>query len=146
MTTATTWRPPQRLSAARKARLAAEILLAYARVRWTLARGDLRSTVEKLRSTRGKRADAARMGQSTYQEGLRLGWAVTRTLSKLPSDSRCLMQSLVLTRLLSERGIDSSLVIAVKPEPEFEAHAFVEHQGDALLTPGSDDYRRLFEI
>jgi hypothetical protein len=52
----------------------------------------------------------------------------------------------VLTRLLASRGIRSSLVIGVRSEPEFEAHAWVECAGIALLPPGDDSYGRLVEF
>ena len=61
----------------------------------------------------------------------RLGYAVARTLRTLPTDSRCLVQALVLYRLLSERGIHSTLVIGARSQPEFAAHAWVEHAGRA---------------
>ena len=73
----------------------------------------------------------------TRLAGVRLGRAVTRTLRLVPADSRCLMRSLVLTGLLARRGIDSSLVIGVRPEGEFGAHAWVEHDGRPLLPSGA---------
>jgi hypothetical protein len=53
------------------------------------------------------------------------------------------MQSLVLIGLLSRRGISSVLVIGVKSSPDFEAHAWVEHNDRALLPSG--EFRRLVE-
>lgn len=76
---------------------------------------------------------------------IRLSAAVTRTLTLVPTGSRCLMRSLVLLRLLSRRGIDASLVIGVKGEP-FIAHAWVEHRGIALLDPGGSHFARLLQI
>lgn len=81
-----------------------------------------------------------------YLAGLRLGRAVSRTLRLLPTDSRCLMRSLVLTGLLARRGMSSTLIIGVRPEPEFTAHAWVEHAGEPLLPPGENSYGRLAEI
>lgn len=75
---------------------------------------------------------------------LRLGRAVGRTLKLLPSDSRCLIQSLVLTRLLARRSIPNVLVIGVRQAPEFQAHAWVEHEGRPILPAGS--YQRLTEL
>ena len=46
-----------------------------------------------------------------------LGRAVTRTLALLPTDSRCSLASLVLSRLLERRGIDARLVVAVCRSP-----------------------------
>lgn len=84
--------------------------------------------------------------QSAYLSGLRLGRAVSRTLRLLPTDSRCLVRSLVLTGLLARRGLSSTLVIGVRPEPEFAAHAWVEHAGEPLLQTGEGRYGRLAEI
>jgi hypothetical protein len=71
---------------------------------------------------------------------------VGRTLGALPADAQCLTRSLVLTSLLARRGIASSLVIGVKPEPEFEAHAWVESNGTPLLPPNEGEFTRLVEI
>jgi hypothetical protein len=79
-------------------------------------------------------------------QGRRLGYAVVRTLRLLPTDSRCLMRSLVLTRLLARRGIAGTLVIGVRTGERFEAHAWVEHSGTPLLDPGDATFRRLVEL
>ncbi len=67
------------------------------------------------------------------------------TVRLLPTDSRCLVRSLVLTRLLGRRGVPSSLVIGVMSEPQFAAHAWVEHGGAPLLSPGTG-FQRLVEV
>jgi hypothetical protein len=133
----------RRLSAPRRLQLAAEIVAAYARARWWLRRGTLAEAVAALR------ADAAAAREPDGDQlltGIRLGRSVGRALRALPADSRCLVRSLVLTRLLASRGIRSSLVIGVRSEPEFEAHAWVECAGIALLPPGDDSYGRLVEF
>jgi hypothetical protein len=79
-------------------------------------------------------------------EALRLGRAVSRTLSVLPTDSRCLVKSLVLTSLLTRRGASSSVVIGVRPGGEFEAHAWVEQAGAPLLPTGNGKFERLLEL
>lgn len=79
-----------------------------------------------------------------HQTALRLGRAVNRTLRLLPTDSRCLIQALVLTRLLARRSIPNVLVIGVRQAPKFEAHAWVEHSGRPVLPAGS--YHRLAEF
>lgn len=126
-----------------KARLGLEILRAYARARWLLWRTDLPSTLTALRAgateQTGDPAEAQRAG-------VRLGRAAGKAMRHLPFDSRCLMRSLVLTRLLAERGIDSSLVIAVKPESEFLAHAWVERDGVPLLDPAGPRFSRFVEL
>jgi Transglutaminase-like superfamily len=127
-----------------KARLAVEVLAAYARVRWTLRRTDIRGTLASLR--RGRPA-GPRVDQPT-SAGRRLGRAVVRTLRPLPTDSRCLMRSLVLIHLLARRGVDARLVLAVAPGVSRDrfAHAWVEHDGLPLLDPGGPEYGRLAEL
>jgi hypothetical protein len=80
-------------------------------------------------------------------EGIRrLGRAVSRTLALVPGDTRCLAQSLVLTRMLAERGIPARLVIGARAGPDFLAHAWVECGGHAVLTPGDGSFARLVEL
>lgn len=121
----------------------AEILALYAMVRWRLWRGDLSTTVQSVREG-FLRAGWGDQGPESYRRGLRLANATTRTLSLLPADSRCLLQSLVLVGLLSRRQIRPVLIIAARAEPSFEAHAWVEHAGRPLLPTG--DFERLVEI
>lgn len=128
------------MPAGTKALIACEILVAYARVRWLLWRGDLVSTLERLREP--ARLDTG----NTSPSAKRLGSAVGRTLRLLPTDSRCLMRSLVLSSLLARRQLDSTLVIGVKPGPTFAAHAWVEQDGEPLLPPGADGFQRLVEL
>ena len=121
--------------------LAGEILATYARVRWSLRRHDLRTVLLGLRSP-----TAARGADQPVATGRRLGRAVGRTLALLPTDSRCLMQSLVLTKLLARRGIDTRLVIAVRPGERFAAHAWVEHDDEALLPAGAPAFEQLVTL
>ena len=79
-----------------------------------------------------------------HRMALRLGRAVVKTLRLLPTDSRCLIRSLVLSRILTRRAIPHTLVIGVRNEPEFMAHAWVEHEGYPVLPAG--DYTRLTEL
>jgi hypothetical protein len=74
----------------------------------------------------------------------RLASAVARAMPRLPTDSRCLAQSLVLSNLLARRGVRSRLVIGVETEDEFGAHAWVEMDGEPLLPPGQ--FGRLAEL
>jgi hypothetical protein len=122
--------------------LAGEIVATYARVRWALRRRDVRAVLGELRNPS---AVAAR-GEDPVADGRRLGRAVQRTLAVLPTDSRCLMQSLVLTRLLARRGIDTRLVIAVRPGERFAAHAWVEHGEAALLPAGAPAFEELVTL
>jgi Transglutaminase-like superfamily len=132
----------ERRSLPGKIALAAEVVCTYVRVRWWLWRRDLPST---LAAARGDRPPLPE-GSDPYREGVRLGFAVSRTLRFLPTDSRCLSRSLVLTAMLARRRIESALVIGVRPGPDFGAHAWVEHRGRPLLAAGPTQYRRLMEL
>lgn len=128
-----------------KLALAAEILSVYLRVRWLMSRQDIRSIVATIRV-----GPADELVESTSLESrllaIRLGGAVRRTLNVLPTDSRCLVQALVLSRLLSRRAISSALVIGARTEPQFDAHAWVEHRGQPVLPVQGFDELRLVEI
>lgn len=134
------------LSARRKLRLSGEVLLAYCWVRWWLRRHEVRDVVRRLRDNPRAPLLEIEQSEAEYESGLRLGRAVARTLRLLPTDGRCLMRSLVLTRMLDRRGISSTLIIGVRPAPEFVAHAWVEHDGRPLLYPGEPGYGRLAEM
>jgi hypothetical protein len=135
------------LSPAQKLGLATEVVGAYVRIRWTLARGKgVAETAEMLRAAAPPREGRPEDDRAEKLAGLRLGRAVGKTLGVVPADARCLIRSLVLTSLLARRGIDSSVVIGVKAEPEFAAHAWVETGGTPLLPPGDGEYSRLVEI
>jgi Transglutaminase-like superfamily len=136
----------QPFSPATKALLVAEILGTYGRVRWWLFRHDLPRTVEAARTFSSPQPARKRDRRGEQALGLRLGRAVSRTLGVLPADSRCLVRSLVLTRLLARRGIESSLVIAVAVEPEFAAHAWVESDRLPLLPTSGNVYRQLVRL
>lgn len=131
----------ERRPASEKARLLIEITATYARTRWLLARKGLRGTVAALRAGAPTRADVTRDEQVV---AVRLGLVVAKVLEPLPFDSRCLMRSLVLTAMLARRGITSSVVIGVRAEPEFAAHAWVESDGVAVLPPGR--FGRVIEV
>jgi hypothetical protein len=121
--------------------LAGEILGTYVGVRRSLRRHDLRQVLAELRA--GAPLPASGEHVAT---GRRLGRAVRRTLGVLPTDSRCLMQSLVLTRVLARRGIDTRLVIAVRPGERFAAHAWVEHGDQPLLPAGAPAFEQLVTL
>jgi hypothetical protein len=128
---------------ARKLALGIEIMGAYARARWSLRRGGLRGALVELRAP-GTAPKSP--GLNPVWDGLRLGRAVSRTLALVPAESRCLTQSLVLTRLLAVRGLDSRLVIAVRPGERLAAHAWVEHDGVPLLPDGGATYDELVTL
>jgi Transglutaminase-like superfamily len=134
------------LSPATKAALVAEILAAYVRIRWSLWRSDLPSTLSVVRSTGRSAGSHSPRTPESQELGLRLGRAVSRTLGRLPFDSRCLLRSLVLVSLLARRGLPASLVIGVVSEPRFTAHAWVESGDVPLLPTNGPSYRRLVRL
>jgi hypothetical protein len=127
-----------------KLALALEILRALLLVEWSLRRRRLPQLVEMLR---GGHAVVDVRNRTEVAAATRLGNIVNRALRPIPFDSRCLRKSLVLTRLLTRRGIAARLVIGVTLKPQFRAHAWVESGGHALLAPGAPDtYRRIAEL
>ena len=119
----------KRMPADLRLRVALEIVATYGRVRVRMLRGDVRQVVDALRAG----AVDAHDPYDAYRIGRRLGQPVRRTLDPLPWDSRCLMRSLVLLRMLARRGVVCRLVIGVRPGETFEAHAWIEHDGHPLL-------------
>jgi len=138
--------PDRPLPAHAKLALAAEILGAYLRVRWLMSRHEIRAIVARVRVSPAGRITAESGSLETRLVAIRLGGAVRRTLNVLPTDSRCLVQALVLSRLLSTRAIPSTLIIGARTQPEFDAHAWVEHQGQPVLSTQGFDELRLVEI
>jgi hypothetical protein len=122
----------------RKALLTAEILATYGRVLVELRRRDIRSVAGSLRGRGELRDDADRAAE--------LGRAVMRVLAHAPRRSRCLVQSLVLTRMLARRGIASALVIGVAPAGEFAAHAWIESDGIPVLPPLASKFEPLTRV
>ncbi len=137
--------PPARpLGLLERTCLAAEIVMAYARARRELRRAPIASAVAALRSE--FRPVRSAEGAGTLEEARRLGRAVARTLVLMPGDTRCLARSLVLTRLLARRGIPVRLVIGARTAPSFLAHAWVEYDGQPVLSPGDGSFGRLVEL
>lgn len=119
----------KRMPADLRVRVALEIVTTYVEVRWRMWRGDVSAVVETLREG----AIDVHSQYDAYRIGRRLSQPVRRTLDPLPWDSRCLMRSLVLLRMLARRGVVCQLVIGVRPGETFEAHAWIEHGGHPLL-------------
>jgi hypothetical protein len=105
-----------------------------------MRREELHRLVERLRSTGG----AAEPCPQARRE--QLAGAVMGLLAVLPTDSRCLVRSLVYLAMLERRGVESTLVIGVRTEPEFAAHAWVECENEPLLPSGDGDYAPLTVI
>jgi len=134
----------ERFSLARKLRLAGEVFWSYVRVRVRLLRNDLPSILAGFR--RGLTDASNEPSWDEQLTAIRLARAVARALAPLPLDSRCLVKSLVLSDLLARRRIASQLVIGVKTGATFEAHAWVEMSGIALLPEDAAEYDRLVEL
>jgi hypothetical protein len=135
--------PRERLALRQKVALAVEILAVYVSVCWRLRRRDIVDLVA---------ANGARSGEwtpdcaDTWRVALRLAAAMRRTLRVVPTNKRCLVQSVVLSSLLSARGISSRLVIGAHSRPQFAAHAWVEHQGQPVLPRYDFGDSRLLEL
>jgi hypothetical protein len=127
--------------------LGIEVLALYARVRvLTIRRVPLPDVVAGLRRSRRKVGSASGDELADNVEAVRFGRAVTKTLRPLPTDTRCLMRSLVLVGVLARRGIDCTLVLGVRPGGDFAAHAWVERNGQTVLGAHSEPFERLLEV
>jgi hypothetical protein len=134
----------RRLTPIERGLLAGEIAIAYVRARERLRHGSIDAVLCELRS---RSSPAPRRATAeTLAEARRLGRAVTRVLRLLPGDTRCLVRSLVLTQLLATRGTTTKLVIGTRTGPDFLAHAWVEYEGEPVLSPGDGSFGRLAEL
>lgn len=120
-----------RLGLLTRGRLIAEVLGAYPRALRSLRTGQLELMAGRARDVRSPRP--APPPTLEYTVALRLGNATSRTLAMLPTDKRCLVRSLVLLRLMAQRSMRGTLVIGVRPGPDFLAHAWVESGGRPVL-------------
>ena len=125
---------PARMRMSDRLRLFGEIVVAYIPLLRVLRTNDLRRMVAEARAVAEERAMPVPV--DAHDQAVRLGWIVNRVLALFPTDGRCLMQSLVLTRLLAARSIDSTLIVGVHVATGFNAHAWVEHDGEAVLPVG----------
>jgi len=124
----------------RKPLLAAEIVVEYRRARRDLRRSGVQGALAAVHRP------AERDDPREHELCVRMGRAVDRTLSVLPSDPRCLIRAIVLARVLARRRIGSRLILGVQAAPEFSAHAWVEHRGRPLLPAGDYERGRLAEL
>jgi hypothetical protein len=129
--------PPARIA------LAVEILAIYVRVRRLMRRHGVQELVTTLRAA-PRHGGAPADDDETY--AMHLAWATARTLWILPTDSRCLTQSLVLTRVLARRGISSEFVLSAGPAPTFMSHAWVERGGSPLLEPAGPSQEEFIRL
>ncbi|HWT92002.1 MAG TPA: lasso peptide biosynthesis B2 protein [Solirubrobacteraceae bacterium] len=135
---------PQRpFSRVERIRLVIEIVVSYVQLLWLLRREDLPTMVGRAREARTVLTppadDAAALAAVA-----RLGRVADRVVGVLPKDGRCLITSLVVIRVLARRSLDAKVVIGVRNEDGFAAHAWVEYEGHPLFPPGN--YHRLVEV
>ena len=126
-----------------RARLTAEILVAYVELLRLLRRNDLAAMVSGARRTLFKPLPPM-TDIEARDTAARLGRMVNRVLRKLPTDHRCLIHALVLTRVLAHRSIHAQIVIGVQSGEQFCAHAWVEHASVPILPSG--EFARLVEL
>jgi hypothetical protein len=137
------------LTARLRLALILEILVVYAVTLVRLRRHNVGEIVARGWDGAGRateRPDVPYTPEEHTRLARRLGWAVTRTLTVLPTDSRCLVQSLVLKRLLAARSIPSALVIGARSDGPFTAHAWVECHSVAVLPSRGYENSRLVEL
>jgi hypothetical protein len=74
-------------------------------------------------------------------------WAVDRTSQFIPLNLTCLPRALSVQRMLARRRVMSELQIGVARDPSgrFEAHAWVEFEGEVMIgaLPGLERFSRL---
>ena len=120
-----------------KAQVGGRTLLAFALVHWNLRRRPLPDAVGKL---------GARPRPPTDRiDPRRLSRIVHRTLRIGDRRPRCLINALVLYRLLREQGDPAELVIGLPHDArDKDAHAWVELDGvDVGPPPGRDGHEEL---
>jgi hypothetical protein len=142
--TAVTPRDTRPLGPVDRIRLGTEVLVAYIRVRWLLRTKQPDDAVNRLRRSL-RRHPVSTAPEDEQVIGLRLARAVVTVLRPLPTDVRCLSQSLTLLTIMERRSLHPKLVISVRSQP-FGAHAWVELYGRPLLPPGGPDDQRLTEL
>jgi hypothetical protein len=134
----------RRLRPGERRRLAREIVASYLLVRHALRRQPIAVVLARLRDSETIAAEPP--GEPDLIASRRLGAAVGRLLALLPGDTRCLVRSLVLVRLLARRGIPAKLIIGTRSTPEFLAHAWVEVAGEPVIPSGDGSFGRLVEL
>lgn len=120
-----------------KARLALRIGATFVLVHWRLRRAPLPAVVKSFGENGG--------GGHAKVEPRRLSRIVHGTLHVGPVRPRCLINALVLFRLLRAQGDPAELVIGLPSEPrDKEAHAWVElDQVDVGPPPGKGAHEEL---
>ncbi len=134
-------RDGRRLTTAERVRLATRIWLRFVQVNVGVRRRPLPEYVARLARTERRPAGDRRPAGT-------LSRAVDRSLRVGSHRPRCLLNALVLFRLLREQGDDAVLVIGLPEEAADErAHAWVELGGrDVGPPPGSVGHRALARL
>jgi hypothetical protein len=125
-----------------RARVTLEVMAAYARLYRQPERAGISSAIGLAR--RG--APLTVEDRCAVADARRLGTAVRRVCALLPGRTSCLIESLVLLRLLSRRGITARVVLAVARGAETQAHAWVEVAQQPVLPPAGAEFARLTEL
>jgi hypothetical protein len=125
-----------------RVRLVGEILAAYAPLAPLVRSNDLEAMVARAR--RDEPPSSALSEPDARRVAVRVGRITDRVLTAFPTDDRCLIRSLVVVRLLHRRGIPARLVVGVRDDAGFGAHAWVEHGGFPVLSAAG--FQRLVEL
>ena len=131
-----------RTSALERAALAGEIVIAYVGCRFALRRHGVAGALRWARRPVAVTDPTDRIMQGPSVDiaaGFRLASITARALQRVPTDTRCLIQSLVLVRLLANRGVHGQLALAVRRH-EAAAHAWVEVAGKAVSPVAPDGF------
>jgi transglutaminase superfamily protein len=131
----------KRLSTSQKVRLATRIWLRFIQVEFKVRREPLPEFVSRLASVNG--------GSQRRRHSVRnLARAVDRSLRLGRRRPYCLINALVLFRLLREQGDPAVLVIGLPENPIDErAHAWVELDGrDVGPPPGRSGHRAMLRL
>jgi Transglutaminase-like superfamily len=134
----------ERFSPLEKVLLIGEIISLYARTKLMLRSRKIDDVADQARAALDPKGETP--PPEVLWFALRLGSVVEKSLQHLPGDTRCLTRSLVLVQMLARRGVYSNVVIGVRPAPSFAAHAWVELDGRALLSPIEYGEGRLAEF
>jgi hypothetical protein len=126
-----------RMGTLEKIGLVSEIARAYLGVRIALRRRGIAGAVEWARRP-ADGGDATRRVMHNPSADLaaarRLASVTARALRDVPGDTRCLVRSLVLIRLLANRGVPGRLGLALR-RSDPAAHAWVEVEGCRVGDP-----------
>ena len=97
-------------------------------------------------AARARRVQAPSAGECDAAMARRLGRMTEQVLRLLPTDTRCLIRSLVVLRLVHRRGGAGRLVIGATSPSSFKAHAWVEVGGSPVMDTGGAGFHRLLEV